>query len=239
MVFRPELREETYQERIDQQNVKKEIIRLFPGLSVLGSTNYDSNRFLAFQNWQELGARATWNLINLVQGPKAIETAEAQVEISQMRRLALTAAVMSQVAISYNQYIQAVESYQMADEMYDIEEKVMEVTNNAQSANQGTRLSRIQRKAMSIAAKLERNNTLVSAHIAHANLLVSVGVDVVPADHETETLVNLFAEVEESLMYVSNNGLHNMLKELAGKEAQKYLRMTEDKLFIGSDSEEF
>ncbi len=213
LIYRPELREETYQERIDRQNVKKEILRLFPGLSLLASTNYDSNRFLAFQNWQELGARATWNLINVLQGPQAIKTAKAQVEISKMRRMALSAAVLSQVSVSYNQYIQAVEGYSTANELSEIESRVSKISRDSRSARSGSRLGRIQSSAQSLAARLERDNAFASAQAAYANLLVSIGSDIIPSGHNAQTLEEMMPIVEQSISSMMNRDLEQGLKD--------------------------
>ena len=127
LVYRPELREEAYQERIDRQNINREIIRMFPNLSIIGSANYDSNDLLAFSRWEEAGLRATWNLMNVLQGPKAIETAKLQVEIDQQRRLALSAAILAQISISAAQYHQAIDGYGTASELSNIERKMLKI----------------------------------------------------------------------------------------------------------------
>lgn len=46
LVFRPELREEAYQERIDRDGIRREFIRLLPGVSILAGINHDTNSFL-------------------------------------------------------------------------------------------------------------------------------------------------------------------------------------------------
>jgi|TARA_R110002126_G_scaffold291807_1_gene459610 outer membrane protein TolC len=219
LVYRAELREEAYQERIDEQNITKEIIRIFPGLSLLSSTNYDSNKYLAFSNWQELGVRATWNLINVLQAPKAIQSAKTQVEISQMRRLALTAAVLSQVSISYSQYLQAVEGYKTADELSVIEAKVLKISQDATTAKSGTELDAIQRSAQSLSAKLERNNALANAQVAYANLAVSIGADLVPSGHESKSLDDMTATVHKALDQVMNDGLTALISTQSVQEA--------------------
>ena len=228
LINRPELREEAYQERIDQQNVKKEIIRLFPGLSLLGSSNFDSNKYLAFQNWQELGVRATWNLISLLQGPKAIETAEAQVEIAQMRRLALSAAVLSQVSISYNQYLQALEKFKTADELSIIEEKVLMVSKNYGRAKSGNKLEQVRKAAQSLAARLERSNALADAQAAYATLLVSVGVDLVHQDEEAKSLEEMTNKVREDLLHLNGNPFAQILDKQATLPEEEYKALVID-----------
>jgi len=215
LIYRPELREEAYQERIDRQNITKEILHAFPGVTLLAGTNYDSNRFLAFQNWQNLGAKATWNLISVLQAPTAIKGAKTQVEISKMRRLAVSAAVLSQVAISYNQYQQSIESYKTARDLSDIESKMLKISTDAGRAHTGTRLSHIKRSAESIATQLERNNALAGAMEAYANLAVSVGIDLIPPAASTQSLGEMTEIVQSSLNRIQNSGMDIAVKRAA------------------------
>ena len=211
LVFRPELREEAYQERIDRQNIKKEIIRVFPGVSLLGSKNVDSNKLLKFQNWTELGLRASWNLIGVLQAPTAIKNAEVQVDIDKMRRLALTAAVLSQVTISYGEYQQAVGVYVTAKELSDIEKKMLKISSDRERANSGTEMDLIQKRAQAIAADLSKDNALANAKAALSNLVTSVGLDIVPASTGTDNLKETTLLVDKAIRQIQSGDLDKMI----------------------------
>jgi multidrug efflux system outer membrane protein len=199
VAFRPELREEAYQQRIDRQGVYREILRMFPGVSLVASTNYDSNSFLTFNQWNELGLRATFNLMGLIQQPSAIAAAEAQETVSKTRRLALSVAVMTQVNIGYRQYQQAIESYQTASALNDVQERLLEVTRNAANLDAASELEGIRRNVQAIAATLERDRSLAEVQTALGNLLLSVGVDPIPASVETTDLDDLTRLVGNSI----------------------------------------
>lgn len=211
LVFRPELREEAYQERIDRQNIKKEIIRVFPGVSILGSENFDANKYLKFQGWTEVGTRATWNLINVLQAPTAIKNAKTQVEIDEMRRLALTAAVLAQVTISYGEYQQAVEAYNTASELSMIEKKMLKIASDRTQSNTGSDLAVIRNKAQAISADLTKDNALANAKGALANLVTSVGIDVVPADTGEENLIDMTAIVSDAIARIDSGDLDRLM----------------------------
>ena len=213
LVYRPELREEAYQERIDRQNINREIIRMFPNLSIISSANYDSNDLLAFSRWEEAGLRATWNLLNVLQGPKAIETAKLQVEIDQQRRLALSAAILAQVSISAAQYHQAIDGYSTASELSNIERKMLKIASDAQSAESGTELERIQRSAQAISADLNRDQAYTDARAAFSNLLVSIGLDLVPASADTQNLDDMIQNVGISRGIIETGNLKQLLKD--------------------------
>lgn len=213
LVYRPELREEAYQERIDRQNINREIIRMFPSLSIIGSANYDSNDLLAFNRWEEVGLRATWNLLNVIQGPKAIETAKLQVEIDQQRRLALSAAILAQISISATQYHQAIDGYSTAQELSDIERKMLKIASDAENAESGTELERIQKSAQAISADLNRDQAYTEARAALSNLLVSIGLDLVPASADNAELENMTAKVRNARDVIENGNLSALLRE--------------------------
>lgn len=199
LAYRPELREEAYQRKIDLQNVNKEILRMFPGLSLLASANHDSNEYLYYQEWGEFTTRLTWNLINVIQGPTAIKNAKKQVEIADMRRMALTAAVLGQVAISYTQYQQATDHYATTSQLSNIERKMLKITENKAKAKETSELEYIHRQARSIAANIEQNRAMVDAKAALYNLMISVGGDLVAGDTDTADLTSTTENVAAAL----------------------------------------
>lgn len=175
--YRPDLREEAYQARIDRLGVRKEMIRLLPGLSLLGSTNYDSNSFLLNRAWAEAGVRATWNLVNLVSGPSTIDAAEAQVEVDLWRRRALSIAAIVQINVAWQQYRRALDGYDSADSINDIEGKLLRAVSNAEAAEAQSGFERIRRELSALSAQLDRDRALAELYAALANVYVSVGID--------------------------------------------------------------
>ena len=100
----------SYQQKIDRQEIYKEIIKMLPGVGMVGGLDYSSNNLLYRNTWSELGLRATYNLFNLVQGPRALAVDNAAVELDNQRRLALSVAVLSQVNLSVQEYANALDS---------------------------------------------------------------------------------------------------------------------------------
>lgn len=211
LAYRPELREEAYQRKIDLQNVNKEILRMFPGLSMLASANHDSNEYLYYQEWGEFTTRLTWNLINVIQGPTAIKNAKKQVEIADMRRMALTAAVLGQVAISYTQYQQATDHFYTTSQLSTIEHKMLKITANKAKAKEASKLEYIHRQARSIAANIERNRALVDAKSSLYNLMISVGGDLISGDTETQDLPAVTEKVDDALKNMHSAEINNWI----------------------------
>lgn len=199
LAMRPELREEAYQEKIDQQDVYKEIVKMMPGVGVLGSLNYDSNRYLYNPNWAQLGVNATFNLVNLIEGPKAISAAKASVEVSRQRRLALSVAVLTQVNLSYQEYLAAVEDLDIAKQINDVEQQIRVASANEAKAQEESEADRVRRDLASMVAEFSYDRTIAQVHTALTNLYTSVGVDLVPPNADTDDLNKLSERVKEAI----------------------------------------
>jgi outer membrane protein TolC len=178
--LRPELREAAYQEKIDRQDIYKEIIKMLPGVGVLGSLNYDSNKLLFNNTWGEVGFRATYNLISLIEGPKAIEAAESAVAVAQARRLALAVAVLTQVNLGLQEYRNALDDLTTANELDVLQRDLSNATAGAAEAEAQPEAARVRRELGAMAADFERGRALADAYTALANVYIATGIDLVP-----------------------------------------------------------
>ncbi|HLZ67438.1 MAG TPA: TolC family protein [Aliidongia sp.] len=199
LALRPELREEAYQEKIDQQDVYKEMIKMMPGIGLLGSINYDTNKYLFNPSWGQLGAQVTFNLVNLIEGPKAIEAAETSVEVSHTRRLALSVAVLTQINLSYQEYLAASADLGIAKQSDDVEQQIHVASNNASAAKTQSDADRVRRELATMVAELGYDRSIAQVHTALVNLYTAVGVDLVPPSVDTDDLAALSQHVSTAI----------------------------------------
>lgn len=197
--LRPDLREESYQARIDRDEVKKEMLRMIPGLSALGTSNYDHNSFLVNNLWAEAGARATMDLLGLAGRYKQLQSTKTQAEVSKTRRLAGTVAAMVQINMSYHQYRQAQNSFEDAKNLNRIENKLLELTQNAASVKSVGRLDHIMQSTANVNSRLETDRRMVEILSAWANLYFSIGGDILPDITGDEELPVLVRAAEDGL----------------------------------------
>ncbi|WP_431855227.1 TolC family protein [Azospirillum sp.] len=216
---RPELREEAYQERVDRNNLYKEITRLLPGLSLLGSLNFDSNSYLVNNLWAEAGVRATFNLVNLISAPATINAAETQIEVAKTRRMALSVAVLTQVNVSYQQFVRAVETFDTAQEISLVEGRIAKAVNDGGLAQAEPEFERIRRGLSAVAAELDRDRAFTDLQGALGNLYTSVGLDPVPVSVETDNLDALRILVKASLADLDKGKLPPLATELPAAKA--------------------
>ena len=61
---RPELKELSYEQRINKREANAALLEVLPNLSLFGGFNYNSNDFLFNDNWVNWGASTSWNILN-------------------------------------------------------------------------------------------------------------------------------------------------------------------------------
>jgi outer membrane protein TolC len=195
LLNRPEVREEAYNTRIAQQEGRRALLRLVPGVSLLASLNYDSNSFLRYNSWQEAGARVTANIFRIFSAPRVMELNEVQAEIAESRRLAMTMAVIAQVHIAGQQYQIAQKKYERARAMADISRRIAHLSADASDAQTTSKLDLIFENANAALAELRRNRAYADLQNADAYVRVTLGQDPLPEGLETRDLQALIAAI--------------------------------------------
>lgn len=196
---RPELREEDYQTRVAQAEVRKATLRLLPGVEFDAGISFDSNRFLLNNFWSDYGIRISWDLLSIINGAPQIRFAEAQQDLVDARRRALTMAVLAQVYVSWLTYQEALDVYQTATERDDVEQRVFERTRATQQAGRGGELQLIQTELRALLAALRRHLAYAQLQNAAGQVFVSVGADPLPhevADASIDALAAALQDIE-------------------------------------------
>jgi outer membrane protein TolC len=197
LINRPELREEDYQKRIGHHEVRTAMLRMLPGISFESSANFDSNSFLVHNTWAQATGQVTWNLIGLLQGPTAIKAAEAQVDVAESRRMALSMAVITQVNLAYRRFQRSVVDYRNASQLEEIEQRIFTLVKQAEAGAAESDLERIRSSAAAIAAELARDQAFAEVQSALGNIYASLGVDPLPAEIEDRSLDAVTAAVAD------------------------------------------
>lgn len=161
------------------------MLRMFPGITFGTAGYYDSNSYLVEQNWADIGARLSWNIMNLVSGRAAMQAAETAEELTELRRLATSMAAITQVHVSYHQVRRSVRAYEQALLLDDIEQRIFNNVNLAANNQGQSALQRIRAELAAVYAEVNRYRAYSELQNAVANLYASVGVDLVKAEPAT------------------------------------------------------
>lgn len=199
LFYRPELREEMYQERIAHDDARKELIKLLPNVNLPLSVNYDSNSFLLHQVWLEAGARSTFNLINLIAAPKVWKSASTQVDVAKIRRKALSVAALVQINVGYQQYLKALASYRSADQLSQVDEGIYSAIATHVENDAGSELERIHAATSALESQLEKEQSLSEVYAALGNIYASIGLDPATGSMENVSVRTLSANLQRTM----------------------------------------
>jgi outer membrane protein TolC len=177
LTSRPELREEDYRKRISAQEARKALLRMLPGVELNAGANYDSNKYLDNQSWADVGMQVSWNIFNLFSGPAARRYAEGQMELGDLRRQALSVAVITQVHVAREQHEQALADYQTAVRLDEVEGKIAAQLEAEQAASRVDPAQVVMGRASALAAKLRRSLAHAELQSAVARIRHSMGDD--------------------------------------------------------------
>lgn len=222
LLNRPELMEETYNQRISADETWRSLLKLLPGIDVNSALRYDSNSFLLNQRWTDYGARISWNLINLVSAYDTKSYAEAQEDVVAFRRQALSMAVLSQVRVAMLQFKELNQEFGLTAEQADLDSRIRTQYANVGDAGQIGELGVIQAEVTALLSDLRRDLVFADLHNAYARIMVSAGVDPLPETIPGDDLKTLTEAVDRGMaswQTRANSALR--IKDLVRQDAPK------------------
>ena len=201
LVYRSELMENRYEERISIAETKAGMRSLLPGLNFNAAWTSSSNDYLMNKSNFEYGSSIGANLLNVFRAPKLEKINKKNTEIIKEQRLALSMAVLSQVHISNIEYQMALEEYETADRYYDVSRKITEQVRNAQKIARFGELELIREEASLLVAELRKDIAYSKVQFSIAQVYTSVGIDVTHLESNARTEIG----TKEYAQIIKNN----------------------------------
>ena len=196
---RPEIMEEWYRKRVTATDIKIAKAQVWPNLGIEAGPLYDSNKYLYNNNWAEAGLRLSINLIKLLQWPALDEAQQNQEKADDMRRMALSMAILTQVHVGKQRYELSLAELKFAEDIMRVDGRLLEYAKAAASTSVDSELEVIRAEARSLLARYQRQAAYSNAQAAWGRLYNSVGLDVMPdsiASHDVKTLA---AEIKRTM----------------------------------------
>ncbi|GAB7260333.1 MULTISPECIES: TolC family protein [Dickeya] len=198
LLSRPELKEQDYQVRIHAAETRKSLLRMLPGLEVSAGGHYDSNSFMVNQSWADVGVKVTWNLFNLLSGPAAYKTAQANESVSEVQRQAMSLAIMAQLYIARANFNEAVRQYKTSVELRDLDGQIAEQLRNRYKANSIGELQLIQGELNALNANLRQDLAYAELRNSYGQILSTVGLDLLPKTLPSDRLADISQALRQS-----------------------------------------
>lgn len=200
LLGRPELREETYQDRIAEKDIKRAMLQMLPGITLDGRYNYDSNSFMQSNHWWSYTAKVNFNLFDtFLNGPARVRESEGAKDVAQTRRLALSIAVMSQVHVSWLGYQQAVSEFRTANELNQVENAILDQTAASRRTERSSEMEMISAEVNSVLAELRRDMAFADVTNAMGRVFLTAGADPLPAQVDGHDIPTLARAIKTSM----------------------------------------
>ena len=174
---RPELREVAYRRRINRKEADAALLELLPNFRTFASTNFDSNRFLLNNHWFGWGAKATWNLLRVIEYPAKRAVIDSQDELLDQRALALTMAIMTQVHVSRIRFHHYRREVRTAREYYDVQRRLVENMRVEAAAGRISEQTLLREEMNTLVAQVKSDIAFAGMQNAFANVYSAIGVD--------------------------------------------------------------
>ena len=167
-MLNPDLRESLYNARIAQEETKRVLLRMFPGLSFNYSLNKSNDSYLINDHWREAGVQVSFNLLSLLSAPQQWKLAKDGVSLADQKRLATQMAVLAQLHIARLQFGNAMNQYQRADEIAGVDQRIARHVDNQVRAQKQAGLEQVSQQAGAILSSLRRYQALSNMQAAAA-----------------------------------------------------------------------
>ncbi|WP_230948921.1 TolC family protein [Burkholderia vietnamiensis] len=174
---RPELVEASYNERISVNETHKAMAKLLPGIEFSLGAHFDSNSFLVYNAWRTAGISVSWNLLNLLNARNIRGTAQAQLDVAKMQRMALSMAVLTQVHVARSELAAKTRQFDLFKQMNDVDGQILRHTHNATEANAQGKLEEIRIATQAMMSELRLYQSYGELESAYGQMLATLGLD--------------------------------------------------------------
>lgn len=194
-----EHREQVYNVRIANDEARKAMARLFPGLTLDIGARYDTDSYLINQRWNDAGLTLSFNLLNIFSAPVQKRLTDAGIALAEQRRVASQMALLAQVHIARLQYGNALQQYGRASAVAEVDDRISDLMRNREAAQVQSKLELVANQTTAILSQLRRYQALAQAHAAAGRLQATLGLEPALGDTLQATLPALTSAVGQAL----------------------------------------
>lgn len=191
---------EVYNARIEQDETRKTMLQLFPGLEFSYGENYGSNRFLLNNSWGQLSANITGDLMNLVNAETIQKFRDTSEMLTLNRKLATNMAVVAGVNITWQDYQNSLIQFDRAVLLDEIDTQLFELTNLQETNSVGTNIATIQSKLRAFSSSMGERESYASAQTAYGAYLSSLGINPIPENYMQIPVSNLAGTISSNFV---------------------------------------
>ncbi len=194
-----EFREQIYTARIAKDDIKKNMLRLFPGISFNAGVNNNSNSFLVNNTWKDAAVQVSWNLLNVLSVPAQISAMKNAEGLYDQKKSAVLMNLITQVHIARLQYDNNYQAMQRNDSVLEVDKKLNDISTLRLEAEVESRLEHVTYSTGYILSLLRKYQALSQLYNAEGKLRSTLGQEIVSGDISQVPLKELSDQVGAAL----------------------------------------
>jgi multidrug efflux system outer membrane protein len=186
LLNRPEVRQSLYAKRAAKRNGYKRIIEQFPSLLLKYGTNYDSNKFLVHDTWNDASASLSIGLMRLASIPLQRKQAAIEREQAEIQADLQATAVLSQVAIAHKSSVSSARVMCLSDAIAATSEERMGLLETRAQAAALDQLTLVRARVDNMLVSIERDMATMEDRRATLMMAQSLGIGALPDNAVTK-----------------------------------------------------
>lgn len=178
LIHRPELRENTYRQRINFGEAKMRLLELLPSVRTYASYSWNSNTYLLNNDWISAGSTVGWNLMKVFQYPAERYVVQSEAELLDLRAMALSMTITTQVFISRVKLDHARAKLKSAKDYLSVQNRLARQVRLEWRAQRASKHEVLLEEMNAIFAQANYDSAYANYHQSYAELSASMGEDV-------------------------------------------------------------
>lgn len=217
LMIRPEMREQTLLRRVASRDMHKTMLETFPGLGSIFAYNYDSNSFLNDQDWTEASIGLTQDILKIFSLHQRMRQSEYRADQADLKRMAMTAGVLTQVNIAYARYDLARDRYDLLKSMMGVNRRLQEyaAAKTERSVLNDARLLSAQMDSLLTRTRLQL--AYAESQNAFGRVVNSLGLDPLPPHIEDQNLDAISEVIEARFDNLDGRVINSLLTTIRNK----------------------
>lgn len=194
-----DFKEQIYTARIAKDEIKKNMLKMFPNISLNAGPHYSSNSFLVNKHWNDAAIQASWNIVNVLTIPSQISAGKNADKLFDEKKSSVLMGLITQVHISRLIYDNAYQSLERNESVFQVDKRLNDISQLKVNAALESKLDNVTYRTAYILSLLRKYQALSQLYAAEGKLRSTLGQEVIAGDISKIPLNDLKGQVNMAL----------------------------------------
>ena len=194
-----DFKEQIYTARIAKDEIKKNMLKMFPNISLNAGPHYSSNSFLVNKHWNDAAIQASWNIVNVLTIPSQISAGKNADKLFDEKKSSVLMGLITQVHLSRLIYDNAYQSLERNESVFQVDKRLNDISQLKVNAALESKLDNVTYRTAYILSLLRKYQALSQLYAAEGKLRSTLGQEVIAGDISKIPLNDLKGQVNMAL----------------------------------------